>query len=342
MTIHAFPTNKITPITPAKPKAKQKATLAVVPLVLKPGQVFDEHALSGTHSGTLKIGDKEYVLDDGHTLGLIAHICQMTSVSVTSPSLQESVLVSARKNIPPAVLQITSFGEQVFFKRLHAAMYKCVHAEKQDRAFIDWWENELYPQALALVPADMQVNPRLKRGVYDENGVALTAQEISSRARHARMVAKLSEAGTADGVSGLGFIAIPWEHIVRMEDPHDAVAINGPAYLAVQRMLVSQGFPRMPNSFAELFEGHTFCETITMNQRQLLLGDGPSDDYKEAILQVHKKYHPEQYPLFEACLNGDEALITKLQEERDWLLFLAKEYKEPEKRDGFSESQDKG
>jgi hypothetical protein len=63
------------------------------------------------------------------------------------------------------------------------------------------------------------------------------------------------------------------------------MAINGPAYPAVNKLLKRFGFKRMPDTFAELAEGVQFC-----NDMEKLCRAGANGVRDEALIAVRMRY----------------------------------------------------
>jgi hypothetical protein len=312
----------------AKTPKRRKALLTIEP-IQKKRQKAGADFESGLFNGKLVIDDHEFCVDNGNLLGIIAYICNISSVLATTPNSSQPIEIKARASYQREITLLSNDDERVFLKRFQVGLYMCTHSKAQKREFVDWWQKELFPVALAQVPEHLRVHIRMERGVYDDSGMPLSAAEISQRARHLKMVKSLENPES----TGNGIINLPWEQISRMTDPHGPVAINGAAYVAVQKMLTRFGFPRMPQSFAELVQAHELCTKTSMDLHMIATLE-LGKEVRDATLEVYRTYHSNTYPLYEACINQDDKRIAELHAKKDWLAVLAKEFEEPEEKEG--------
>ena len=170
------------------------------------------------------------------------------------------------------------------------------------------------------------MHDRLARApAYDEKGIPLSAAAISRGARDKRFMDSFKSGVPAYAID------IPWEYVTRCKDPSDPVAINGPAFLAVQQMLKRLAFPRMPVSYAELKAGFDFCKEVNMTVTAPFPGL-PDIGWAASYLEVRQPFFADTQELFAACIAGDMEVVKRLQDGKDWLPVLAKYYVDEDDR----------
>lgn len=334
MTILAFKTKGEGASENAKPAKKRKAVLTVERIPehqRKAGANFE----SGCFLGKLVIDGYEFCLDDGNPLGIIAHICNVSSITVAAPVGPEPITLRASTGYHRELELLGDWDEQTFLKRVHTGLWMSGQSRKNNREVFDWWSSGPFQAALAHVPENMRINSSLPRGVYDESGQAMTAKQIAWRAMWERMMGPLK--ALKDGEKPVPFgrnkptgPSINWNEIVRMDDPHGPVAINGGSYVAVQNTLLQVGFPRMPQSFAELVQGLEFVESVSyhLGQRTIQQDLDGGASWLAVVEKVSAQYNLPEAALLSACMRRDEKLIAELHAQTDWLAVLAKSYEE--------------
>lgn len=284
--------------------------------------------------GRLIIGKHTIESLDGIQLGLAAYVANVGSVEVLAPSLAGEVIILSGSRQAPVELDNLEHvagksmkakrqrAEFWFLKRLHVALRAARNSKRAPLGSLDGWEREKLPNAIALVPLELRVNNRFKRASgYKEDGSPLTAKGIELAARNHRVLSAFKADKAAYNID------IPWDYIHRSESPQCPVAINGPAYLAVQRMLRKWLFPRMPANYAELWTSFEFCQDLEM----MLFSPfgGPVDpEWVKSHRAARRKLYPETSDLFEACLAGQASAIVALQLHRDWLAVLSTQFVE--------------
>jgi len=314
-----------------KPTKKRTAVLTIT-RIPKAEQKPEADFESGLFLGRFDVEGHEFCMDDGSLLGVIAHICNVTSIRVAAPAGPEVITLRAGSAHVKEIELLEDEDERIFVKRVQTGLRMTAQSRKNSRDTVDWWSSHIHQKALAHVPEHLQVNTVLERGVYDEFGEAMTAAQIATLANWERMMGMLQDPEHAE----VGQIAIPWEHIVRMPDPHGPVAINGPAYVAVQTVLVKCGFPRMPRSYAELAVGVDFCDEVSRSQSVMRVGgESGGKEWLRAVVKVNRDRKRTLGPLLEACLRGDSSAVAELHTRTDWLVLLALEFKEDEPTQGY-------
>lgn len=329
----------------AKPAKKRKAVLTVerIPESQRKASANDE---SGLFLGKLVIDAHEFCLDDGNPIGIIAHICNVGSITVAAPVGPKPITLRAHLGHHSEIELLDDWNERTFLKRVHTGLWMSGQSKKNSRDVFDWWSSGPFQAALSYVPQGLRINAVLPRGVYDVNGEAMTARQIAHKARWEKMMGPFKELGTGEAPSPFGRKAahtgpsINWKEIVRMEDPHGPVAINGGSYVAVQNTLLQVGFPRMPQSFAELAQGLEFVESVSFNVGQMaILKDLDGGASWLAVTEkVSAQYNLPEAPLLSACMRKDEKLVAELHAQTDWLAVLAQTYKEKAPKRSLTES----
>lgn len=345
MTILKFNTKAKAPPVNAKPAKKRKAELSVERIPedqRKAGANYE----SGLFLGKLVIDGHEFCLDDGNPIGIIAHICNVGSITVAAPVGPKPITMRAHIGNHPEIQLIEDWDERTFLNRVHTGLWMSNLSKKIHRDSFEWWSSGPFLAALSHVPENLRINATLQRGVYDASGEAMTTSQIAYRAKWERMMGPLKALKDGEKPVPFGRKAKPtgpsinWKEIVRMDDPHGPVAINGASYVAVQNTLLHVGFPRMPQTFAELAQGLEFVEGVSSNLGQMAIlkdfDDGAS--WLGATQRVMERYNLPEAPLMLACMRKDEKLIAELHAQTDWLAVLAQSYKERPKKRSLSDS----
>ena len=287
---------------------------------------------SGHYLGTMTLEGHRIQADDGHMLGMAAWLANVRTLLFISPSFPVGVPLAGSNGLPKPFADQRSrlegqdrrgvkwdkaWAEYWFATRLNTVLHTARRSKSVPVSLLEGWEQQSLPTAKGLVPQELHVHARFPRApAYDEQGMPISAAAISKGARDKRFMDAF-----ASGVPAYA-IEIPWEYITRCKDPLDPVAINGPAFLAVQQMLKKLAFPRMPQSYAELKAGFDFCQEVEMTVTPPFPGL-PDIGWPEAYLATHRKYFADTHELFAACVAGDIAAVKRLQTSNDWLKVIA-------------------
>lgn len=317
------------PAEQPQPLKPIRARLELEQLPVAPTANFD---LEDAVRGRLTIGKHTIESLDGNQLGLAAFVANVDSVEVRAPSLAgEVIILSGSRQAPVELNNLErAAGKSIkakrqraeywFLKRLHVVLQVARNSKRQQLGLLEGWERDEMADATALVPHELRVNSRFPRAPgYMEDGNPLTAKGIEQAARNHRVLSAFNADKAAFNID------IPWDYISRSESPQGPVAINGPAYLAVQRMLCKWLFPRMPANYAEMWTSFEFCQDLEM----MLISPfgGPVDpEWVKSHCGARRKRYPETSDLFEACLAGDSGAIGALQQQRDWLAVLSTQF----------------
>ena len=289
-------------------------------------------ASSGHYLGTMTLEGHQIQADDGHMLGMAAWLANVRALLFISPSFPAGAPLTGSSYLSKHFADLRSrldghvrrgvkwekaWAEYWFASRLNTVMHTARRSKFEPVSLLESWEQQSLPTAKGLVPVELHVHARFPRApAYDEQGMPISAAAISRGARDKRLMDAF-----ASGVPAYS-IEIPWEYITRCKDPLDPVAINGPAFLAVQQILKKLAFPRMPESYAELKAGFDFCREVAMTVTPAFPGL-PDIGWAEAYLKIHQKYFADSHELFAACVAGDMEVVERLQESKDWLKVIA-------------------
>lgn len=314
-----------------KPKKSFRAKLELEHITVAP---TSDLYINGSVRGRLIIGEHTIESLDGNQLGLAAFIANVGSVEVRVPSLTGEVIILSGARHPPAELSNLERvagkstkakrqrAEYWFLKRLHVALHSAHNSKRAAQGSLDGWEREKLPNAAALVPLELRINSNFARAPgYSDDGRALTARGIERAARNHRVLSAFY-ANKSDF-----HIDIPWDYISRSTSPHGPVAINGPAYLAVQKMLLKWQFPRMPTSYAELWMSYKYCLDLELLHVAPLGGEVDPEWVKSYSAALSASY-PQMQDLLEACVAKEALAIGALQQQRDWMATLSADFVE--------------
>jgi hypothetical protein len=289
----------------------------------------------GHYLATMTIDGRRIQADDGHMLGMAAWLSNVKSLQFASPSFPAGVPLTGIGDLPKPFLDLRSrlesqrlrgvkrekgWAEYWFASRLHTVLNTARRSKSMPVSLLEGWEQNSLPTAKTLVPPELHVHARFPRApAYDEKGMPLSAAAVSKGARDKRFMDAF-----ASGVPAYA-INIPWEYITRCKDPLDPVAINGPAFLAVQQMLKKLAFPRMPESYAELKAVFDFCKEVNMTVTPPFPGL-PDIGWAAAYLETRQEFFADTQELFAACVAGDMGVVERLQASKDWLPVIATYY----------------
>ncbi len=311
-----------------KPKAKKsiRAKLKLEQLPVAPTTGF---YLEDAVRGRLIIGEHTIESLDGNQLGLAAFVANVGSIEVSAPSLAGEVIVLSGSREAPAELNNLERvagksmkakrqrAEYWFLKRLHVVLHSARNSKRAVQGSLDGWEREKLAYAAALVPLELRINSKFARPPgYKVDGSPLTAKGIEQAARNHRVLSAFNANNSAFNID------ISWDHISRSTSPHGPVAINGPAYLAVQKMLLKWQFPRMPTSYAELWMSYQYCLDLELLLVAPFGGEVDPEWVKSHSAALLASY-PEMQDLFEACVAKDAPAIGARQQQRDWMATLS-------------------
>jgi hypothetical protein len=316
-----------------KPPKRRKAllTIAAIPKKKqKPGANYE----SGLFSGTLVIEDHEFCLDDGHPLGMIAYVCNVRTITVSTPGATEPIALRAVSDDSRwAIESIADHDERTFVKRFQSALYLCNKANKQPQTFVDWWERDRMPFAVSQVPEKLRINPKLQRGVYDESGMPMSAAAIAQRARYGRMVGQLDAATQGALPKSPGLFDIDFTQVTRLKgdisngDNTDPVVYSGDAELAMRRLIAHFGFDRLPLTWGELNGMLDYCENLWVAAG----GGAPIESVQicqSAAREVDLKYKAWRVPAFDAYVAGDIEKLLSIHTLDKTIERIAAEWKE--------------
>jgi hypothetical protein len=319
--------------TSTKTPKRRKAILTIEPIPQKK-QKRGANYESGLFTGKLIVEGHEFLLDDGHPLGMISYVCNVRSVTVsTSGATELFELRAVHDDTLRSIEQLADYGEKVFLKRFHSALYLCHQSNKQKRDFVDWWEKDLMPFALSQVPEALHANIKLQRGVYDESGMPMSAAAIAHRARHGLLVGQLVSAGQGLPTESPRLFDIDFTQITRLKgdvangDNMDPVVYSGDAELAICRLAEHYGFDRLPLTWGELNGVLDYCEILW-----LAAGGGiPSESimlWQASARKADIKNQPWRVPAFDAYIAGDIEKLRSIHVAERTIERVAAEWKE--------------
>jgi hypothetical protein len=152
---------------------------------LKPGQaVLEVHVkrerrasnsnyIKAKITGTLTIKGHVFHHVDGNLMGLIAYICGIRSVYVFSKNAEPNTMARAAFFHPSLLKEWLCKGDEGrYLKRFGIALHTA------SREFVEWWERERMPIALAEVPQELRVHTKLEGALYDRQGELIQSTDI--------------------------------------------------------------------------------------------------------------------------------------------------------------------
>ena len=318
---------------PPRPPKRRKAFLTVTAIPKKKQKPGADYK-SGLFAGALVIDGQEFCLDDGHPLGMIAYVCNVGTVTVTTPGTIEPIGLRAVSHVAErAIENIANYDEKVFLKRFQSALYSCSTSKKQPQNLLDWWQKDLLPFAVSQVPEKLRINTRFQRGVYDESGMPMSAAQIAFRAWHKQLIGQLETATQGLSPTSPGLFDIDFNQVTRLKgdvangDNADAVVYSGTAELAMRRLIAHFGFNRLPLTWAELNGVLEYCESFWYAD-----GGGMPVEYAESWRQSARKtelkYLPWRIPALDAYVAGDIETLRQIHAADKTIERVAAEWKE--------------
>lgn len=150
--------------------------------VTKERKVKSSSYIKADVSGTLTIKGHVFHHVDANILGLIAYVCDIRSVQVFSQSAEPGTTIRARYHHTSLKRQwIHQSDEGRYLTCFDVALVKSTMSKREPQKSLDWWEREKLPVALLEVPAELRVNIKFERGVYDEKGYVMKPVDFRMR-----------------------------------------------------------------------------------------------------------------------------------------------------------------
>jgi hypothetical protein len=282
---------------------KRRKVLLTIEPISKKIRSADARAHLGFFNGKLAIGSHNFYSDNATFLGIIAYICDVGSVKVSTLSSQQSFILRSNKNHQHELEWVEADDERAFLKHFHDGLYMCTHSRKQSREFVDWLENGLFPLAMTQVPASMQIHTKLVRGVYDDSGIPLSEKAIAHRARNDKMIRELQSA-----IQGIlpplpNVLNIDLTQIAHLDGGQ--VIYSGSAEASMRRLIMQFGFNRLPATWSELNGLVDYCKYLWIASGEQFVPVDLIPDWQRTGRNIDLRLAPWRVPAFDAYVAND-------------------------------------
>lgn len=317
--------------TPKKRRGRAQLTLT------RTGRCGEDELPSDTGHliGCLEYGDLKVFFDDGHRLGMAAYVLNIGTVDVHLPSLpdQELKVYAHRHALPREVYELDEHGskqkrkryvEYLFVLRFLSGLNGCTTSATANKGFVDWWERDVLPPAVSMVPEHLRINTTLARGIYDDRG------DVQPKSRRSTSTFDIEAAvnGTPSLLTDidLSHVVLPRAGLSANVANSDPAVLTGQAEVGFRRLIATFGFRRLPTTYGEVHGLLDYCEALELASGNGNLPDEWLESWQKAARETYCVRQPSMVPAFELYCAGNIDALRALHDREDTLTKLGVNY----------------